>query len=216
METQVQDAGPRPAWPGDAPASPPGLAARRRTVRDPSPRGSAVRELARGVSWHDALVAWPGQCERRERLAAAGQPRLLVVEEDHVPPAPLDELEDWVRAPYDADEAVTRWRVLEHRRRIRPVELRLDDSGLLRHCGRWVALSAIEEATAVPLVARAGRAVPIAVVTAAYEAAGGAATGGVPAPVARIRRKAERLGLRLHVLSNGAILLEVPGPEQQV
>jgi hypothetical protein len=36
----------------------------------------------------------------------------------------------------------------------------------------------------------------------------------MPAPIARIRRKAERLGLRLHVLANGTLLLELPSPSR--
>jgi hypothetical protein len=215
MEPQTDDVRPRPAgWEALPPARPGAPRGEQPRVEEAHVEEPRVEEWRGEEPWLAGLVAWPGEAERRQRLAAAGQPRLLVIAGDEAPPLPLDELEDWVREPCDPQEAAARWRTLEHRRRDRAGDLRLDDAGLLRFGGAWVALSAIEEATAVPIVARAGWAVPMAAVRDAYRAAGGSTAVGMPAPIARIRRKAERLGLRLHVLANGTVLLELPSPSR--
>src|SRR4051812_14446186 len=55
------------------------------------------------------LVRWPTESIRRDRLVEEGVPRLLLLDEDIVPPEPADCLEDWVRVP--ASELDVRARV---------------------------------------------------------------------------------------------------------
>jgi hypothetical protein len=46
-----------------------------------------------------ALVRWPLEAVRRDELARAGVPRLLLVSRGTPPPLVDDEIEDWVRLP---------------------------------------------------------------------------------------------------------------------
>ena len=48
------------------------------------------------------LVAWPAEDGRRQVLARAGVPRLLLVREGADAPHPLGLDEDWVRVPAEA------------------------------------------------------------------------------------------------------------------
>jgi hypothetical protein len=54
------------------------------------------------------LIHWPTDLARRDHLAAAGQPRLLLVAPDALPPAVIDATEDWVRLPSDEREVALR------------------------------------------------------------------------------------------------------------
>ena len=62
-----------------------------------------------------SVLHWPADAHVREHLAAFRQPRILLVEPGVRPPALLDELEDWVRAPADPADLRARSREL-HRR----------------------------------------------------------------------------------------------------
>jgi len=146
-----------------------------------------------GDDWRSALVDWPAQETERRRREAARLPVLLVLATGIEPPWPLGELEDWVRSPIDDVEVAARWRALEDRRLRRTFGLVLDDDGLLRFAGRWIALSHLEEATIRPLVLDVGRSVAGEVVRQAYGAAGGPPIDGVPPPIGRLRRKVARL-----------------------
>ena len=64
------------------------------------------------VSSRVALVAWPREAARAQRLADAATPRLLLVEPGAAPPPPSDELQDWVRLPADEHEVALRARRL--------------------------------------------------------------------------------------------------------
>jgi hypothetical protein len=61
------------------------------------------------------LIEWPAAEALRERLAAEGRPRLLVVDAESAPPTCLDELEDWVRHPVDTMDVVARTATLRRR-----------------------------------------------------------------------------------------------------
>ena len=62
-----------------------------------------------------ALVHWPAEAERLERLRAAREPRLVIVEHGP-PPTTIDELEDWLRAPADETDMRIRLATLENAR----------------------------------------------------------------------------------------------------
>ena len=61
-----------------------------------------------------ALVHWPAEAERLERLRAAREPRLVIVEHG-APPTTIDELEDWLRAPADETDVGIRLATLRER-----------------------------------------------------------------------------------------------------
>ena len=87
------------------------------------------------------LIRWPLERVRRDELAAADRPRLLLVESGSPPPTIESTLEDWIRVP--AEDADVRARIdtlsrrLDERARSKP---ELDPDGVLRFAGNWVSL----------------------------------------------------------------------------
>ena len=65
-------------------------------------------ELVDGV----ALVRWPAEQVRLDRLRGAAHPRLLLVAPGAAPPLHGDVLEDWMRLPGESGELVARMRRL--------------------------------------------------------------------------------------------------------
>lgn len=61
------------------------------------------------------IIQWPADAARREDLQRAGVPRLLVLEAGQVPPAPEDDLEDWIWLPADERDVFSRLRDLTGR-----------------------------------------------------------------------------------------------------
>jgi two-component system, OmpR family, response regulator len=86
------------------------------------------------------LVRWPMESEYRDELHSVDAPRILILEAGSAPPAPWDELEDWVRVPVDPDELELRALTVVRRadRRARPW---LDDDNLLWFRDRWCAVA---------------------------------------------------------------------------
>lgn len=156
------------------------------------------------------LVRWPAEADRRDQLADAGLPRLLVLASDEPPPMAWDDLEDWVRSPLDPDEVEHRRATL--RRRHQASNRRapsVDGDGVLHVGDDWLALSPLHEALVRPLVASVGRPVARRVVIDAFEAAGGSVDPqSFRSNVNRLRQRLEPLGLRLHSLNGRALLLE--------
>jgi hypothetical protein len=99
-----------------------------------------------------ALVHWPAEAERLERLRARREPRLVVVEEGP-PPTTDDWLEDWLRTPVDEEEIRIRLQTLRDRARNHAAELVLDD-GVLRVGRHVVVLPPIQARLAVALLER--------------------------------------------------------------
>ena len=96
------------------------------------------------------LLRWPEEFDRIERLRTLGVPRLLLVGGDLDALEPSDSLEDWIRLPAPEDELRVRVATLATRaERETPT---VDQDGLLRFRGRWIALSPTERSTAAVLV----------------------------------------------------------------
>jgi DNA-binding response OmpR family regulator len=108
------------------------------------------------VNNHEVVVVlhWPEDADQRPVFAAAHMPRLFVVAPDEQPPAGLDALEDWMRAPVDPEEVLARTHHLAHAHEEDAVPPMLEDGDILRHRGRWVALSPAERAVICRLLAR--------------------------------------------------------------
>lgn len=99
-----------------------------------------------------ALVHWPKDSARREQLALARVPTLLLVASDAAPPA-VDTWEDWIRLPADERDVSIRMQGLA--RRVRRPEL-IDGAVLRSNCGS-VMLSPPESAVAWPLIRSDGQ-----------------------------------------------------------
>ena len=99
-----------------------------------------------------ALVHWPAEAERLERLRERREPRLVVVEQGP-PPTTEDWLEDWLRTPVDEDEIRIRLQTLRARARNHTEELVLED-GVLRAGRQVVVLPPIQARLAAALLER--------------------------------------------------------------
>jgi two-component system, OmpR family, response regulator len=156
-----------------------------------------------------AVVRWPAESRRRDELARERRARLLVVAADEMPPAALDDLEDWVRASGDPVEVYVRKERLRRRQSARaPVVL--DDDGLLRRGARWVALSPRELEVATVLLGRPGALVKRAELLAAVRpGASGDDRRVVDTVVHRLHRRIAPLGLTVHTVRASGYLLDV-------
>jgi two-component system, OmpR family, response regulator len=99
-----------------------------------------------------ALVHWPAEADRLERLRARREPRLVVVEAGP-PPVTEDWLEDWLRTPVDEEEVRIRLETLRARARHQSDELVLED-GVLRIGRHVVVLPPIQARLASALLER--------------------------------------------------------------
>lgn len=159
------------------------------------------------------LLHHPGDDARRRHLAALGLPRVLVVAEGADPPVSDDPIEDWARAPLDDEEVGERRRVVLDRFRRATGGVLVDRDGLLRVGSRWAPLSDLQRATLFPLLNQPGRPVARAVLLAEYLAAGGHHERGLLALLNRVRPRLQALGMTLHVLRNGGVLVIPPDAE---
>jgi len=99
-----------------------------------------------------AVVHWPAEAERLERLRAAHEPRLVIVEHGP-PPVTADELEDWLRAPADESDLRIRLATLRERAARHSDAISLED-GVLRVGSRIVVLPPIQARLAGALLER--------------------------------------------------------------
>jgi DNA-binding response OmpR family regulator len=99
-----------------------------------------------------ALVHWPAEAERLERLRAAREPRLVIVEHGP-PPTTIDELEDWLRAPADETDMRIRLATLRERASRNASAVTIED-GVLRVGTRLVVLPPIQARLAGALLER--------------------------------------------------------------
>jgi hypothetical protein len=158
------------------------------------------------------MVSWPADRTRRDALARAGRPRLLVVAADASPPSCPDPLEDWVREPVDSAEVDARVATLAARAGcVRP---RLDE-GRLRVDSRTVALSSTQAPVVRLLVAHFAQVVPIDEIRRAYVGAGGSDhPKAFRAMIARVKVRVAELDLRLaNVRDRGYVLDAVPATD---
>jgi hypothetical protein len=156
------------------------------------------------------VVSWPAGADERRRLAAARRPRVLVISPGAPPPRVVDALEDWVRYPADTDELRLRQRTLQRRWLARRGDLWLDEHGLVHRDHRWVALPEAQAAVAAPLIANLGYVVRRDEVRRAYEeAVGERPENAFTGLLCRLQPKLAELGVALHRLSGGRLLLEL-------
>ena len=162
------------------------------------------------------VVSWPAEAPRRERLMAEGRPRLLLLEDGNMPPAPTDCLEDWVRLPASDLDVQTRVDFLRARACAhRPVAPELDDFGVMRFGEGWVPLPPVEARLATAMVERFGAVVTRDALTRAGWPAGAPGRNALDVHVLRLRRRLQTLGLAIRTVRSRGYLLEEARPGEQ-
>lgn len=156
------------------------------------------------------LLRWPEQGDLREVLRLAGTPCLLVVGQDQPPPEEWDELEDWIREPFDILEFEARKSTLLAR--VRRVERRprIDESGLLWVGHSWAAIPTRQLSIAQMLVDRLDSVVRRDELIALCDEAGSSDhAAALQAAVGRLERRFASVGLRLRSVRGRGYLLEL-------
>jgi hypothetical protein len=159
-----------------------------------------------------ALVRWPDESDRREVLRQAGRPRVLLLVEGSPPPTPVDDIEDWVRAP--VSDADLRARVEWLNRRLGPVATveverpTLDEDGLLRARDRWVPLPPVESRLTRALLDRFGAVVSRDALSRAGWPRGAPGRNALDVHVLRLRRRLVPIGLAIRTVRSRGYLLE--------
>ena len=162
-------------------------------------------------------LQWPEEADRREQMAMAGVPRLLLVSPGATPPAVWGVDEDWISVEAPASERADREMTLRRRLLLRrdprtpPVGVVLDADGLVRRAGRWVALSELETRLVGLLLAAAGRGVSRAQLLDAGWPGQEREDRAVDGAVRRARTKLRDLGVEIHGITGVGYLLEVGG-----
>lgn len=164
------------------------------------------------------LVRWPSERLCRERLRAAGGPRLLLVEHGHPPPATGDVLEDWIRVPADEVDLQLRLAGLEARATAAasatPVPA-LDADGVLRVGTAWVSLPPVEARLTCVLLERIGLVVSRDALAGAGWPDGAPGRNALDVHVLRLRRRLGAVDLAIRTVRSRGYLLErmAPGSE---
>src|SRR5829696_4184368 len=158
-----------------------------------------------------ALVRWPTEAPRRQRLVEEERPRLLLVEDDAGPPETVDCLEDWMRVPVDEVELAARMSALAFRARAHvPVDRpELDDDGVLRRGKDWVALPPVEARLTSALLERIGAVVSRDALARAGWPDGAPGRNALDVHVLRLRRRLSPVGLVIRTVRSRGYLLEL-------
>lgn len=176
------------------------------------------------------MLKWPDEQARRSRISQAGEPRLLLVPEGEEPPAVVDCLEDWIRIPATENEVRARVDALavrsqvhlpnghgghegdnDHDERPGPAPA-LDDFGVLRLNGSWVALPPLEARLTEALLERLGAVTSRELLVRAGWPAGAPGRNALDVHVLRLRRRLQPVGLAIRtVRSRGYLLEAAPG-----
>jgi DNA-binding response OmpR family regulator len=158
------------------------------------------------------LVRWPADARRLAGLREAGRPRLLVIATGADPPPVTDPLEDWVREPPDPRDVRLRRATLAARAAGRDGQADerpdLDDDGVLRYRGRWVALPPVDARLVGALLHRYGAVVHRDVLAEACWPGRGADRSLLDTHVLRLRRRIGPLGLAVRTVRMRGYLLQ--------
>jgi DNA-binding response OmpR family regulator len=159
------------------------------------------------------LVRWPDERDRREELRRSGRPRLLVLDDSATPPTTLDLLEDWIRLPADDTDVAARVASLEQRAVSQGGGVpTLDDDGVLRANGRWVALPPVEARLTMSLLDRFGAVVSRDALARAGWPDGAPGRNALDVHVLRLRRRVGEVGLVIRTVRSRGYVLEADAP----
>jgi DNA-binding response OmpR family regulator len=177
------------------------------------------------------MIRWPDEQARRSRISQSGEPRLLLVPDGEEPPAVVDCLEDWIRVPATENEVRARVDALAvrslahlpngngnghtngngHGHDEPPSVPLLDDFGVLRVNGSWVALPPLEARLTEALLERLGAVTSRDLLIRAGWPAGAPGRNALDVHVLRLRRRLTPVGLAIRTVRSRGYLLE-PAP----
>jgi two-component system OmpR family response regulator len=179
------------------------------------------------------MIRWPDEQARRSRISLSGEPRLLLVPDGEEPPAVVDCLEDWIRIPATENEVRARVDALAVRSLAHVPKLNgngnghadgngnghgapsaapiLDDFGVLRVNGSWVALPPLEARLTEALLERLGAVTSRELLVRAGWPAGAPGRNALDVHVLRLRRRLAPVGLVIRTVRSRGYLLE-PAP----
>jgi DNA-binding response OmpR family regulator len=180
------------------------------------------------------MIRWPDEQARRSRISLSGEPRLLLVPDGEEPPAVVDCLEDWIRIPATENEVRARVDALAVRSLAHVPKLNgngnghadgngnghgapsaapiLDDFGVLRVNGSWVALPPLEARLTEALLERLGAVTSRELLVRAGWPAGAPGRNALDVHVLRLRRRLTPVGLAIRtVRSRGYLMEAAPG-----
>jgi two-component system, OmpR family, response regulator len=160
-----------------------------------------------------AVIRWPGERARRDELARAGLPRVLLVEEGVEPPDHGEDcLQDWVRMPVDPVDLDARLLAVAMRSLVHPNNPEVDDCGRLLSPRGWVALSPLRAGMARVMVERFGEVVPDRdLVRAGWGDGHEPTSNALRVHLARLRAKLDPLGLEIRVVPQRGYVLQFAG-----
>ena len=167
------------------------------------------------------MLRWPEEEGRRTTIGMQGAPRLLLVPDGEEPPRVSDCLEDWIRVPAEENEVRARVDALSVRSRAHLTTGRedgretapvLDDFGVLRMNGSWVALPPLEARLAESLLGRIGTVTSREALIRAGWPTAPPGRNALDVHVLRLRRRLQPLGLVIRtVRSRGYLMERAPG-----
>ncbi|HEY5888479.1 MAG TPA: winged helix-turn-helix domain-containing protein [Acidimicrobiales bacterium] len=179
----------------------------------------ATSAMPRETNHYPAVIVtlrWPEESDRRDHLAAAGIPRLLLVSPGAAPPPVWAVEEDWLWTDAPVGDRAHREATL--RRRLDLIagpappltsSIALDEDGLVRRHGRWVALTELEVRLVRPLLAANGRSVSRADLLQAGWIGERRHDRAVDGAIRRMRSKLRPVGVQIHGITGVGYLLEV-------
>jgi len=156
------------------------------------------------------LLRWPSEWARREQLRQRSLPRLLLIEDGHIPPASEDCLEDWIRVPAPEKDVQVRLEALEMRasQHMTVVEPTVDLDGVLRYGQAWVPLPPVEARLTRVLIERLGAVVSRDALASAGWPHGAPGRNALDVHVLRLRRRVAGVGLVIRTVRSRGYLLE--------
>jgi len=159
------------------------------------------------------LLRWPAEAPVRDRMAIAREARLLLVEQDHDPPTVTDCLEDWIRVPAPEEDV---------RARVDAISVRslahddpppgIDEDGVLRFEGAWVALPPLEARLTDTLLQRFGAVVGRDTLIRSVWPNGSPGRNALDVHILRLRRRIAPLHLAVRTVRSRGYLIEVGSP----
>jgi DNA-binding response OmpR family regulator len=155
-------------------------------------------------------LSWPAEEGRRQMLAEAGIPRLLVIGGAQLPPVVDGLLEDWIRVPASDIDRSVRLEVLRRRAagsfdRDRPT---IDADGLVRVGRAWVAVPPVEANLTQVLIDRFGAVVSRDELSRAAWPEGVEERNVLDVRILRLRRRIDCIGLVIRTVRSRGYLLE--------
>ena len=164
------------------------------------------------------MLRWPEEAGRRSSISQSGVPRLLLVPDGEEPPRVSDCLEDWIRVPAAESEVRARVDALAVRSRAHhangqeipdePAPPVIDDFGVLRVSGSWVALPPREARLAGALLERLGAVTSRDLLVRAGWPAGAPGRNALDVHVLRLRRRLQPVGLAIRTVRSRGYLME--------